>query len=190
MKLTKKQVEKAAQAAYDHDDMSKRWEDASFEDTEKEEWYGRIRAAFAAIEPEPVEVPQDLVEKMLDAYFEAEGDDWREYCEDDGTSFCAQMTAALRVALEDERVLGDPTVDENDEWLLEKFRGTTLQFVSHIIANRRARLLKPKTPDSLKQPVVDVLCKPFHTFKTVQEQADAIVEAVRSTLKAEQESQS
>lgn len=60
-----------------------------------------ITAAFAALAQAQVDVPGDLVERMLDA-FEAHA----------GDGGVVSMTAALRVALEDPRVLGEPDDSE------------------------------------------------------------------------------
>lgn len=103
-------------------------------------------AAFSAIEPEPVEVPQDLVDRMIWEWF---GD--RTDRPNPLPYHRRRMAAALRVALEDERVLGNIT---QDEWETAKLTvvdcGSRIE-VAHrdiidreIMRSRRARLFKPK----------------------------------------------
>ena len=90
------------------------------------------------------EVPQDLVEKMARAAYERPErieitkDSWSSVNHSIRRLWLADMTAALRVALEDERVLGELSDAERREYDDVK---TDLQL---FVSNRRARLLKPK----------------------------------------------
>ena len=98
-----------------------------------------------------IELPQDLVEKMKDAMKNVSGDpDWI------NIAFTNAVSAALRVALEDERVLGDPSVPEMRE--TSAWTEQAMGLIKQIFANRRARLLKPKTPEER------VTIRPTHTI--------------------------
>ena len=136
MKLTEEQLEKAAKAAYCVCNPTEGWRDSLYHDP----WKNIVRAVIAAIEPEPVEVPQDLVDRMIWEWF-GDRTDRPEPLPDHRR----RMTAALRVALEDERVLGDPTIEEIR--IRHACVEQKMPAISNFLANRRARLLKAKTPE-------------------------------------------
>ncbi len=102
-----------------------------------------------------IKVPLDLVGAMQQAYLESANDGRHPMC---STTDCCTlgMAAALRVVLEDERVLGDFTggdrIVSDKEWIRrtdceEWPRDRASECVQAVLANRRARLLKPRTPE-------------------------------------------
>ena len=100
-----------------------------------------------------IEVPQDLVEKIARAmqkHWQSCSLAFQQFPGTDERVWTQVAPTALRVALEDERVLGEPSVEEIAEdadsthicWFERDYA-----HVRRLFANRRARLLKPKTPE-------------------------------------------
>ena len=147
MQLTPEQLEKAARIAYEmwHDGYQS-WGECP--ERHKEDMRKAIAAAFAALAQAQVDVPGDLVERMIYTWFAtatADVDSHRDHRQ--------RMTAALRVALEDPRVLGKPDDSETDDIVRVKLGFSPSGKVSPdfrygaklVLASRRARLLQPKT---------------------------------------------
>lgn len=131
MKLTAEQLDKAAQAIKEaHQEYHPTMDD----------YREMALAAFAAVESEPVNAPEDLLRSMLDAWY-GDTDGMPPY--DDLQ--CESMARTLRVALADPRVLGDPGAQEIDSaW----YKQGTLNHheisnvVAHFIAARRNHLAR------------------------------------------------
>lgn len=152
MKLTPEQLEKAARAAFEAVRNDYTWETYPLR---LRSWMkDMVTAAFAAIEPEPVDVPGDLVEKMLDLVF-PKPDSWRDYCDEDRREFRNGMTAALRVVLADPRVLGEPTDSELHLAQVRTSSPNYEQAFRSFVSERRARLTQPKTPESRVQTKIE-----------------------------------
>ena len=105
-----------------------------------------------------IEVPQDLVEKMAHAmqeHWQSCSPAFQQLPGTDDRVWAQVAPTALRVALEDERVLGEPLKEEVDEVVRDGLgfgkdglvNPDFLYGARLVLANRRARLLKPKTPE-------------------------------------------
>ena len=151
MQLTPEQLEKAAQITYEtwYRCGTKPWKDATKQ--HKQDMRDAVTAAFAAVEPRQVNAPADLVERMLAVFFERHWPLYRkETTPEASRKMLGDMTAALRVALEDPRVLGEPDDSETDDIVRVKLGFGPSGKVSPdfrygaklVLASRRARLLQ------------------------------------------------
>lgn len=146
MQLAPEQLENAARIAYEmwHDGYQS-WGECP--ERHKEDMRKVIAAAFAAVELPHVDVPRDLHSKAEMAAWEALGHGSGLV---DPIQMMTIVGTALRVALDDPRVLGEPTFDEfhqaqKDKYAVASTNATEVAKCSDLLASRRARLLQPKT---------------------------------------------
>lgn len=165
MKVTAEQLDKAAQAIKEaHHEYHPTTDD----------YREMATAAFAVVEPEPVNIPGDLLEKAIAAGQTACGlhpnpDHWNRVF----------MAAALETVLSDPRVTGDPT---ETEWKAYSAHTPAsdpahARICATIFAPRRERLLRLKT--DLAVDVVREKLKWYGSTYAEEVDAEKIVALVR-----------
>jgi hypothetical protein len=146
MELTKEQIEKAAQVAYDADASVLRWNDYDIDNRGKEGWRRRMIAAAPHLQYAPAPVDGDVIEAAYRAGDLAIGPA-SIYPLTEGQLKFAQAFAQVLL----DRVLGTVTLDEYTAAYDRLIRGnsgvpTPVDTCDEIVQHRRALIApKPKT---------------------------------------------